>query len=328
MQFIKPTWKGLLKLCGPFFFIFLVLRVVDPKASAAAIISIKPIFALTGFFVFILVNGAIAFRWWIICQRLRMAVTYTKVFQIYYISWFLTLIPLAAISPIAKLAYFKDEGKPASSTTVSITLDKLFDILGLMLFSLFGIVYFPGSLFKDLHLWIYFAGIAIGALILIVFYGSLWEIFTKLLRQYSSKKLQKIGQNLQAELSNFWSDFDAKFFSILLGISIVVGLLRSLVLYLLALSLNIHVSFGLIVACRALFGIINVIPISLSGLGTREAILLPALSLSGISKEFALALGFVAFLLTLCSKFSGILFWFQRPLPLNVFRSIREKTTQ
>ena len=153
----------------------------------------------------------------------------------------------------------------------------------------------------------------------------MWTVLIKLLKQYSSKKLLKIGQNLETELSNFWAGFDLNFFSTLLGISVIVGLLRSLVLYLLALSLNIQVSFGLIVACRALFGIVNVIPISLSGLGTREAILLPALSLSGISKEFALALGFVAFLLTLCSKFSGIIFWLQRPLPLNVIRSIRKQ---
>jgi uncharacterized protein (TIRG00374 family) len=254
-----------------------------------------------------------------------MAVQYSSVFSIYHISWFLSLIPLAAISPIAKLAYFKDAGKPVSRTAVSITLDKLFDVLGLMLFSLFGIVYFPGSLFKDLHLWVYFGGITCLALIILVFGGRLWNVLIGALKQYSNKKIQKLGENLEAELSHFWSGVDTHFFLLIFCISILIGLLRSLVLYLLALALDIDVGFGLIVACRALFGVINIIPISLSGLGTREAVLLPALSLAGISKELALALGFMAFLLTLCSKFTGILFWLQRPLPLNVIRSIREK---
>jgi uncharacterized protein (TIRG00374 family) len=325
MILTKPNWKTLLKLCGPFFFIFLVLRVVDPNAAAAAIKSVKPGFALASFLVFILVNAAIAFRWWFICQRLEMAVSYLNVFQVYYISWFLSLIPLAAISPVAQLAYFKDKGKPIGSTAVSITLNKLFDVLGLMLFSLFGIVYFPGSLFEELHLWFYFGGIACLALIILIFGDRLWNRFIKTLRGYSNKKIQKFGKNLELRLSDFWSGADMQFFTAVFGISILIGLLRSLVLYLLALALNIDVGFGLIVACRALFGVINVIPISLSGLGTREAILLPALSLSGISKELALALGFVAFLLTLCSKFTGILFWLQRPLPLNVIKSIIEK---
>jgi uncharacterized protein (TIRG00374 family) len=327
MQLLKANWKRLLKLLGPLFFIFLILRVVDPKAAADAVRFIKLEFALISLLVFILVNAALALRWWVICQKLKMNVTYPKLFQIYYISWFLSLIPLAAITPVAKLAYLKDAGSPIGSAAVSITLDKLFDILGLLFFSLFAIVYFPGSLFKELHLWVFFAGLALLALILSAFGGRIWKTLTTVLKRYSSKRLQNIGHNLEVDLAKFWSDFDAPFLAILVTISIVVGLLRSLVLYLLALSLNIHVGFGLIIACRALFGMINIIPITFSGLGTREAILLPALSLSGVSKELALALGFVAFLWTLCSKFTGIVFWLKRPLPLNTLTAIKEKLT-
>nr|MBC8392281.1 flippase-like domain-containing protein [Deltaproteobacteria bacterium] len=104
-----------------------------------------------------------------------------------------------------------------------------------------------------------------------------------------------------------------------------IGLLRSLVLYILAISLNIYVSFGLIVACRALIGIANVIPVTISGLGTRDAILLLTLPLAGISKEAALALGLIAFLWTIGSKFSGVLFWLQRPLPAGSIMAIKEK---
>jgi uncharacterized membrane protein YbhN (UPF0104 family) len=112
MQLLKANWKRLLKLLGPLFFIFLILRVVDPKAAADAVRSIKLEFALISLLVFILVNAALALRWWVICQKLKMNVTYPKLFQIYYISWFLSLIPLAAITPVAKLAYLKDAGSP------------------------------------------------------------------------------------------------------------------------------------------------------------------------------------------------------------------------
>jgi hypothetical protein len=52
------------------------------------------------------------------------------------------------------------------------------------------------------------------------------------------------------------------------------------------------------------------------------------LTLSGVSKEYALALGFVAFLWTLCSKFTGIIFWFKRPLPLNRFKISKNKVVE
>jgi len=328
MRFIRIKWKGLLKLLGPIFFIFLIIRVVDPKATVNIIKTIKPEFAIASLLLFVVVNATLTLRWWVICQRLGMGVAFKKLFQVYYISWFLSIIPLAAISPISKLIYLKDEDKPTDITAVSITLDKLFDIIGLMFFSLFGIVYFPQSLFKDLHLWTYFAGVAFIVMAILVFGSRIWKILKELLRRYSSQKIQKFGGGLELSLTKFWSEFDMKLFSLLLGISITIGLLRSLILYLLAISLNIHVSFGLIIACRALFGIVNVIPITVSGLGTRDAILLPALSLSGVPKEFALALGFVAFLWTLCSKITGIIFWVKRPLPLSRFRTTKDKLTE
>jgi uncharacterized protein (TIRG00374 family) len=304
------------------------MRVVDPKATLNIIKTLKPEFAIASLLLFVLVNATLTLRWAVICQRIGMGVAFKKLFQIYYISWFLSIIPLAAISPISKLIYLNDEGKPTDITAVSITLDKLFDIIGLMFFSLFGIVYFPQSFFTGLHLPVYFAGMVFLALAILFFSRRIWKILKELLRRYSSKKIQKLGDGLELYLTKFWSEFDMKIFSLLLGISIIIGLLRSLILYLLAISLNIHVSFGLIIACRALFGIANVIPITVSGLGTREAILLPALSLSGVSKEFALALGFVAFLWTLCSKITGIIFWIKRPLPLSRFIKRKENLTQ
>ena len=132
-----------------------------------------------------------------------------------------------------------------------------------------------------------------------------------------------MGRNLEADLAGFWAGFNLQFLGLIIGISIAIGLLRSLVLYLLAISLNIYVDFGLIVACRALIGIVNVIPISISGLGTRDAILLLTLPLSGVPKEAAIALGFAAFLWTLCSKFSGIVFWLKHPLPSDSIRAMK-----
>jgi uncharacterized protein (TIRG00374 family) len=328
MQSIRSKSKGLLKLLGPIFFIFLITRVVDPKAAADIIKTIRPGPAVTSLILSVVVNATLALRWWIICRRAGMDIRFKKLFAVYYISWFLSIIPMAAISPISKLIYLKNEGARTDITTVSITLDKLFDVLGLMVFSLFGIVYFPRNLFIDLHLWVYFAGMAIFVMIILLFGSRLWKILKNLLKRYSSKKIKAFGRGIEQYLVQFWSEFDLKLFSILVGISIVIGLLRSLILYLLAIALNIHVSFGLIVACRALFGIVNIFPITVSGLGAREAILLPALTLSGVSKEYALALGFVAFLWTLCSKFTGIIFWFKRPLPLERFMTSKSKVAE
>ena len=128
-----------------------------------------------------------------------------------------------------------------------------------------------------------------------------------------------------SEVNNSYRTFCSLF--LILGISIAIGLLRAFVLYVLAVSLHISASFGIIIACRAIIGLVNVIPITISGLGTRDAVLLLMLPLAGATREGAIALGLAAFLWTIGSKFSGVFFWLNCPLPLKSFRNIKERLT-
>jgi uncharacterized protein (TIRG00374 family) len=324
----KPKWKGLLKFLGPIFFIFLIIRVVDPRTAVALIKEIDLGLALTSILLTPFIIGILTFRWWIICHRLGIASSVTQLFQINYISWFLSVVPLVGVSALAKILYLKEEGKPAGKTALSVTLDKLFDVLGQVFFSFFALIYFPEIFLKDMHRWILFATGFIAIFVVLIFWSKLWSMAMEVLKRYSGKRIQRIGENLENELSEFWSRFDLNFLSKMLAISIALGIIRSLVLYLLAISLNIPVGFILIIACRALIGIVNSIPVSINGLGTRDAILLFALPLAGVSKEAAIALGFVAFLWTIASKFSGVVFWFKHPLPISGVRSIKEKLIQ
>lgn len=321
MKRLKPKWKGLFKFLGPIFFIFIIIRVVDPKAAVALIKEINPGLALTSILLTPFIIAIQTSRWWLICQRLGIASSVTRLFQINYISWFLSVVPLVGVSPLAKIIYLKEEGQPAGKTAVSVTLDKLFDILGQVFFSFFALIYFPEIFLKDIQRWILFAAGCTTIFAVLIFWNKLWKKVTEVLKRYAGKRIQKIGENLENDLSEFWGRFDLNFLIKILAISVVLGLLRSLILYLLAISLNITVSFILIIACRALIGIVNAIPVSINGLGTRDAILLFALPLAGVSNEAAIALGFVAFLWTIGSKFSGVIFWFKNPLPISSVRS-------
>ena len=325
MQKIGLKWKRLLKLLGPIFFVFILIRVVDFQTTLALLREINLQIALLSIVLFPVLNTVLAFRWWVICRRLELSASFGALFQVNYISWFLSAMPLIGISPLSKFAYLKEDGKPAGLIAISITLDKLFNIIGPIFFGLFAFIYFPRSLLKYMHLWIFYTGVFVIALAVAIFGKKIWNTLKKLLSRFTSKRLHQIGRNLEMQLAKFWSNFDFKFFSLILLISIVIGLLRSLVLFLLAISLNISVSFGFIIACRALIGIVNMIPISISGLGTRDTILLLTLPLSGVSNEAAIALGFLAFLWTICHKFSGVIFWLKRPLPYNSIIAFKEK---
>jgi uncharacterized protein (TIRG00374 family) len=325
MKRLKPKWKGLFKFLGPIFFIFIIIRVVDPKAAVAIIKEVNPGLALSSILLTPFIIAIQTYRWWFICQRLGIASSVTRLFQINYISWFISVLPLVGVSPLAKIIYLREEGRPVDKTAVSVTLDKLFDVLGQVFFCFFALIYFPEIFLGDMHRWIFIAAGCTAIFAVLLFWSKLWSMITEVLKRYTGKRIQRIGENLENELSEFWSRFDLSFLTKILAISVVLGFLRSLILYLLAISLNITVSFILIIACRALIGVVNAIPVSINGLGTRDAILLFALPLAGVSKEAAIALGFVAFLWTIGSKFSGVIFWFKHPLPTSGMGSIKEK---
>lgn len=325
MKNLKKNGKRLLKFLGPLLFIFLFFRVVDPQATVRVLREIRPDIALLSVLLFPVVNAALTIRWWLICRLLKINVGFKILFQIYFISWFLSALPFVGISPLAKLIYLKDEDQTVGPASVSIIIDKLFDIIGFMAFGLFALVYFPHHLFENLQIWFYSGGLLLLILVIWMFGGRIWAAFMSLLKNYANKSLQKLSLGFEKEMVGFWTRFNLLSFAFILGISIAIGLLRSLVLYTLAIALGLDLSFGFIVACRALIGIVNIIPISISGLGTRDAILLMTLPLAGVSKEAAVALGFLAFLWIIGSKFCGVIFWLKRPLPPVNIMAMKDK---
>ena len=274
--------------------------------------------------LFPIVNGIFTLRWWIICRRLKIKVTFNCLYQIYYAAWFLSAFPLLGISPIAKLLYLKESGQPAGTSAVSITLDKLFDIMGLLIFGIVGLIFFPQTLSNKTEIGIFIGVSLLAMLVIWICRGKLWQALMAFLKRYTNKKLQYLGSSLYTDLREFWSGFDKHFFTVMLTISIAIGVLRAFVLYVLAISLNISVSFGFIIICRAVIGLVNVVPVTVSGLGTRDAVLLFMMPFAGVSKETAIALGLTAFLWNLCSAFAGIFFWLNRPLPYKSFRNIKQ----
>jgi uncharacterized protein (TIRG00374 family) len=317
--------KKSLRLLGPLLFIFIFWRVVDSQTTLKVLKEIRTDMLLASLLLFPAVIAALTLRWWVICRRLRLETAFKDLFRIGYIAWFLSALPLVGISPLAKMMYLKEAGRPAATAAVSITLDKVFDLLGLLAFGLFGLVYFPQSLIDQTGIWLLIVACLAAAIFLWAFGGRLWPLVNGLLKHTTSKGVQRLGSSLQEDVSGFWSGFEWRDFSLILAISIAIGVLRAVILYILAVSLHISVGFGFIIACRALIGLVNVIPVSISGLGTRDAVLLLTLPVAGVTPEAAVALGLAAFLWTLASKFSGVFFWLKHPLPLNRFHNIQNK---
>ena len=103
------------------------------------------------------------------------------------------------------------------------------------------------------------------------------------------------------------------------GLSLVVWMLKLSVLFLLSRSLKTDIPFWFVMSIGSVAVIVSLLPISISGLGTRDAVFIFFLSLHNISAESAVALSFlflifgfwsvvVSFALMHVNKLCGFLF--------------------
>lgn len=312
------------KFLGPILFLFFLFRIVDPWKTLQLLKNIEPQQAVISLLFFPVLMAGRTLRWWLIYLPLDPEVSFRKLYQINYLSWFLGAVPLAGVAAVAKLLYLKEEGHSASRVLISFTLDKLFDILGLILFGVFAFLYFPRGLLSATHLWILYGACLLCLSVGVLMRSRLARMGWGLLNRYLSKRFQPFKERLAADFQALWPRMTTALVFAVIGISIGICMLRALVLFLVAGALSIHAPFLFIVGCRALIGLTNIIPISMSGLGTRDAALLLTFSLVGLPREAALALGFAMFLWTILFKASGIFFLLKRPLPLHSSRTMWE----
>lgn len=317
--------KNLFKLIGPFLFIILLIWVIDPGEALVYIKAIDARTALLSILLCPVILFAMTLPWWIICRRIHLTAPLSKLFTITYASWFLSNLPMSGITFLFKIIYLKEEDIPVSRAFISVTIEKLLSVIGVLILGLFPFFYFPADFMNSTIVWIIGGVIASGICFGIVFKNRVIEVIVGMLQIRFIKNAMKTRDDLESELRKYWKEFDTRTIFLIIGISIGIGFLYSLVLFLLAHAMEIQISFGFALGCTALISLANIFPITLNGLGTRDAILLMAFSSIGYSGEAALALGCIVFFWTVIFKFSGVFFWLRRPLPYKVLSSMREK---
>lgn len=97
--------------------------------------------------------------------------------------------------------------------------------------------------------------------------------------------------------------------------------------YLLAQALNVRAGFGTISYAVALGSLVTLLPISISGLGTREAAIVAYLGQAGVSEEIAMSFSLLVFTtFYVAGGLLGALAWWIKPAPLKHEDVIAEKS--
>ncbi len=261
-------------------------------------------------------------KWKLVLKSQGKELPLEEATRIYLIGLFISNITPGKIGDFAKSFYLKDR-VGLTTGIASIILDRLMDVGILVGFAavasisfiyLYNVTVIPISIVLLLSL-------AFALAVIFLFR----EKYVKMLLRPVFKLV--VPERHRTGISVGFSEVFASvksirarplifFFSLALGC--VIWLLSALFLYLLSTALSIGVPIGVILLAFPLMSLADLLPISFSGIGTREAVLIFIFSLFSISPESAVALSTLVFFSGYVPvSFIGMLLFASRPISLD-----------
>ena len=227
-----------------------------------------------------------AFRWKLLLRSQNIKYSYRDTFLAFTSSNFIAFITPGRLGEFAKVFYLKnDQDIPVSRSISSVITDRLFDVYILLCFGMFGVIKIGmGSNF----LFYIFLLICL-FLPFLFFHKGILNYWVNLLVRLPL--ISKIALRKNESIQQFKEGFQ-QLLNIRLLYAAVLTLISYIVLYIaawfIADSMQIELSFVSIILMVSVANILSFLPITISGLGTREAVFIYFFSNIQYSAEQAL----------------------------------------
>jgi uncharacterized protein (TIRG00374 family) len=282
--------RWLLKLLGPALLVALVLT-TEVDAIADVLRKADPVRFAQATACWVAIAALKAWRWQQLLAAQAIPLPYTKALHWYVAGLFLGGVSPGRLGELVKVSFIRDLGHPMGRALFSSVLDRLFDLLVLPMVAVAGMGLY-GTVFKD--------ELEVGGLALaVVVVGALvaWRA-SGLIRAVLAIPVRLLmPKQMQAEANLTVDDFFLEFHTISMADWMKHGILTAVcwVIYggaavLLADGLGLAVNpvwIGVAVLAAALAGLV---PITVSGIGTRDAVLAGFFARVGAGTAPAIAL--------------------------------------
>ncbi|MFL5807215.1 MAG: lysylphosphatidylglycerol synthase transmembrane domain-containing protein [Roseiflexaceae bacterium] len=308
--------RWLLRLIGPAILAYFLLTTdIGEIANNLRDLRWTPLLlSLALYFPFIVVK---AWRWNMLMRDLGMQVPsigYSMV--LYMIGMFVGGATPGQSGDFIKAWYLRERGQPLAPALFSILLDRLFDFLIMAILSLLGLIAFLHIFPPEHQQLILVATLGFAALIILLTPG----LMARRPRDWLLARLLRLVPRRLRPVIEHWRD---QFGSLDLRLALLAGLVLAtlisasstmLRLWLLFRALDISIPLLALLSGMALIAILQVLPISFSGVGVRDLILIPLLVYYGYTKDQALSLSLLFLLINLEHILVGFLVSLRYPL--------------
>ena len=323
---MKKDLSKYIRLIGLLILAYIITR-INFKALLVQFKNINLYFLFTAISMNLFLIFVKAIRWKAFLIQQNLSISTKSAFSIYLSSLYIGFITPGRLGEISKALYLKQKQVTSFYKGLSgAIMDRLLDLYFLILLGSVGVYYLSKG--KGINLEFVFLFVIVLSLPIIILHPKVLNLLTHVLfRKISPKKFKdKIRESVNEFIEGINQIINP---FLLYGILLTVFSysLFFLQCFLIAKSIGLQISYFELALIMSIVNIITLIPISISGLGTREASMIFLFKLIGLSTEAAISFSLlIFFVFFICGGLMGFIAWWLNPVKIDFSKKDKAST--
>jgi len=295
METLKRTLSIFLRIIISIILLIFLFRQVDKKALFWIIKNADKPLLFLAFFIASVNYILCLLRWEMLLKAVNIRLPLKRVIISFSGGTFFSLfLPSTIGGDFMRSVDLAAHTKRPSEVIATVLLDRLSGYIGLAVLSLSALL-FGWRFVQDrsvLFCVIIITAILI-AILLVLFNGFLYSKINNFLRSPNAGKIRELIKDLQKEIYIF--KHHKKIIVNNLIVSILIQAASPVIFYIIALSLGVKIKIIYFFIFVPIIGAITLLPISIGGLGLRDATTIFFFAKAGMSKDLAFAMSLLSF---------------------------------
>lgn len=309
----------LLPLIGIAIFIYLLANLNLP-AVAGALLHMNLLFFSIAILITAIDVLIKSFKWKLIFSSYRISVPFSRFLSSWIIGLSLSLITPGKVGDFAKAYYLKDKA-PLGKSLTTVMADRIIDLLTLFILAVIGLTLFA-TLYAPSTPLLVTTYILFAAFIAAIIIFSKRRISSALGRPLFNR-FAPDGQ--KEKIRSVYGDFYGgiglilgrkKILILVIALTFIVWLGSILSIYFMALAVGFTIPYSFLLIVFPVITLLEALPISFSGLGTRDATLIFFFGYISVSPELAVSMSLLYLVVTYIFGGLGFALWSKNPIKL------------
>jgi len=289
--------RKIIPIIGILIFVFLLFR-IGIKNILSSLISGNLLFIFISMLLVPIIIFLQAFKWNVILKKQKIGIPFPIVLKLQLISIFYGFLTPGRIGSFVRIFYVKEHTKKKLSESMSnVVLDKALDFFMVFLFALFGSLLLGNYLLDNL---IYVIGIIFAAFVFCILFFLKKERSAFVLRLvYKLLIPNRFKKDAKNSFHSFYKDMlNIKDLTLPFILAFLTWVFIYTQMYVFARAYSIDIGYFYTIAIFSISVVVSLIPITISGLGTRELTLVALFSIFAVSADAVMAMSIIGIFIT------------------------------